>query len=918
MTPGRSPGLGSTALIFAAAAAARGLTLATAELWRDEAVVGVMSLRVLAGEFPVFFYGQNFMGSLEAYLSAVLVLFLGTRAWVLELLPVGLSLLFLFQVERLGRRLFPGPAVRFALLVLALPPLFLLKWSHEARSHYPLTLVLGTLAVHLVHGLVYRSLRPAEQFWGLIGLGLAAGVGWWTNHLIVIYLLPVFFMLWVSEKKIVLRWPAPLLLVTFLLGSLPLHLYHFRQKVPGLGILHLLSWPDPVMAFRDFFQNALPILLGVRPPLSSESWKWPVYLFLLALYGAALIFWLVRHRDGVADLLRLRKGRSDGTELLLLVVIAALVVNLFTVFSQRLSDNDQKYFLPVYTSLPLFLGFFIDGFKDRGRRLGEILLSLLVFLQCWGSYHQGGWPLFNPIERERIGEQTWAETRLIRELSTGGFNRAYTNEALGFKLTYLSGERIIATDPYQGIYLKYADRVDGAAHPAYLFPFENPGFEASLRGLGVEYRKSAPSPGYRLYSDFRLPPEIRELGDTRRWEAVSNVVGGSPAEAFDGDIISRWQVAQKAGSYFLLDLGENERLSKVVVWPGDYQDVPSGYTLDVSEDRKNWQAVTRVDQYHGPFFWSRSTPMIKIRRGRVEIVFEPVRVRYLKIALTRDKPGQSWSINEVRVYGPPLGASDQWIGPVPIDRLVGFLMKTKIQFVYADAGQAAAIRVGSEWRIQTPIFNHYLGDNGENQPTPQIFAPLEIKPDTALVIGPESKDEVDRLLQESGWSWSEKAFGPDRLYYRFSQPLRTRIPREGWRASASRNGSEAARVLDGSLQTRWTSGRPQSPDLSFELDLGKIRTISELVLDLGSSRLDYPRILTILVSPDGRDWQEVPTRIVPDLYWAGTRIFQMRADRLVYRFDPAVCRYLKLRQMGSDRTYFWSIHEINLYGPPPY
>ena len=102
MIPSRKQGLLIYGGIFGLALTARGIPLLTAELWRDEAVVGIMSLRVLAGEFPVFFFGQNFMGALEAYLSAVLILFLGNRAWVLELLPVILSLLFPFQVERLG------------------------------------------------------------------------------------------------------------------------------------------------------------------------------------------------------------------------------------------------------------------------------------------------------------------------------------------------------------------------------------------------------------------------------------------------------------------------------------------------------------------------------------------------------------------------------------------------------------------------------------------------------------------------------------------------------------------------------------------------------------------------------------------------------------------------------------------------
>ena len=61
----------------------RGLALATPNLWYDEANVGIMSLRVLAGDFPIFFYGQNFMGALEAYLNTLLFFILGPTplAW---------------------------------------------------------------------------------------------------------------------------------------------------------------------------------------------------------------------------------------------------------------------------------------------------------------------------------------------------------------------------------------------------------------------------------------------------------------------------------------------------------------------------------------------------------------------------------------------------------------------------------------------------------------------------------------------------------------------------------------------------------------------------------------------------------------------------------------------------------------------
>jgi hypothetical protein len=37
----------------------------------DEAIVGLMGRHILHGEFPIFFYGQKYMGSLEAHLGAL-------------------------------------------------------------------------------------------------------------------------------------------------------------------------------------------------------------------------------------------------------------------------------------------------------------------------------------------------------------------------------------------------------------------------------------------------------------------------------------------------------------------------------------------------------------------------------------------------------------------------------------------------------------------------------------------------------------------------------------------------------------------------------------------------------------------------------------------------------------------------------
>ena len=130
-----------------------------------------------------------------------------------------------------------------------------------------------------------------------------------------------------------------------------------------------------------------------------------------------------------------------------------MAVNLFTVFSRRLSDNDQKYLLPIFTSLPLLLGFFLEGFRKRGRWLAALLLGLLVFLQALGQLPAGR--LGAPSSRRNVNGIQPASPgggQTDRGTLRRGIHRLYTDEALGLKLTFLSGERIIGTDAYQGIY----------------------------------------------------------------------------------------------------------------------------------------------------------------------------------------------------------------------------------------------------------------------------------------------------------------------------------------------------------------------------------------------------------------------------------------------------------------------------------
>src|SRR6202521_4717934 len=84
------------------------------EIDGDEAVVGLMARHIaFLGERPVFYYGQPYLGSLEAFSAAPLFRLFDSSTLLLKLVPTAYSLGFLVLSAVLARRLF-GTAAALA------------------------------------------------------------------------------------------------------------------------------------------------------------------------------------------------------------------------------------------------------------------------------------------------------------------------------------------------------------------------------------------------------------------------------------------------------------------------------------------------------------------------------------------------------------------------------------------------------------------------------------------------------------------------------------------------------------------------------------------------------------------------------------------------------------------------------------
>lgn len=175
----------------------------------DEALVGIQAQHILQKEFPVYFYHQPYMGSLEAYLMAVIFAVAGSSVWTLKAEPVLLSLVVVWLTWRFASALADTarlpPAGRHwfmatATLLAALPPLYDTVLELRALGGYIeifiLMLLLLTSALRLTHRRAAGA-STREIAWRWAGLGFIVGLGLWVNPIIVYALLAAaLWLLW--------------------------------------------------------------------------------------------------------------------------------------------------------------------------------------------------------------------------------------------------------------------------------------------------------------------------------------------------------------------------------------------------------------------------------------------------------------------------------------------------------------------------------------------------------------------------------------------------------------------------------------------------------------------------------------------------------------------------------------------------
>ncbi len=496
----------------------------------DEAVVALMARHIVQGERPVFFYGQAYMGSIDAYLVAVGFWIFGEYIWVIRLvqclLYLGTILTAMWIVGRLAGN---SRAAAITGLLLAVPAVNMTLYTTASLGGYGEALLLGNIMIIAGFWLVNRLQRTesGRKSYLIIGLpalilGLLIGLGLWVNGLTLVYAVPVlFFILYQVVKRKNWRPLTNLIgagLIGLLIGSLAWWMFAAQNGFQALTselfgsaiAVEGGSYADRILNhFSSLILLGASAIMGLRPP-------WEVRWIVLPLIPIVVGLWAVILYAGIKKMSKPFPGRA----VLAIFGGTALTLAAAFVFTSFGADPSGRYFLPIQIALAVLAGFVTADWIVKKPAAGLVVAFLLVY-QLVGniqSIQQNPPGLTTQFyEPARVDHQYMDD--LILFLVENGETRGYTNYWVSYPLAFRTDETVIFIPrlPYHPD-LRYTLRDD--RYPPY-----DQIVAASPRIAYITSNNPELDQRFRIdFSAKQVTYKEAEIGDYRVFYSLSEVI----------------------------------------------------------------------------------------------------------------------------------------------------------------------------------------------------------------------------------------------------------------------------------------------------------------------------------------------------------------------------------------------------------
>lgn len=487
----------------------------------DEATMGLMALHIAQGRhFPSLFYGQAYMGTLEAYLAAPWFVAFGPSLFGLRAAVILLNVAFVVSMYLFARLVYGNRIALWTVLLLALA---LIPVRVVKAVGYAEILLFGSLVFLLAAWLASSGLpsrravdkkRRLVRLAGFGGWGLAAGLGLWSNLLVAPYVAASGVLLAAFCWREV-RSAGWCVVLGVLVGAAPLLVFNLsaapqQRSWATLRGLQQSGGAGAVATGAPLAQRAtgtvlvsIPYITGATAvcpqhvrewPVSGESSPYAKRCIAVAGVWTGIVLTLLTVAVGLAGgrlfahWARARSGRSppaddhhtvirDSTTIALLAAtLTTLALFVASPAPALVPREGSRYLLGLWIALPAVLWpLWIrrparQASRPSGTRLLRLIMAAALAMPVVVGTVATVWEL--PVVRAADHQRR----TLIGQLLSVGADRVYSDYWSCAPLIFSSRERIICSvlderlRPGFDRYLPYRDLVAAERHPTYLFP----------------------------------------------------------------------------------------------------------------------------------------------------------------------------------------------------------------------------------------------------------------------------------------------------------------------------------------------------------------------------------------------------------------------------------------------------------------
>ncbi len=440
----------------------------------DEAVTGLMARHLLSDplDHQAFYWGTNYGGTLPAMVAAVPFGVFGSSVLALNLTEVLWHGVAAVLVWRIGRRLIDDRAGIVAALIVWVWPALTVQWSTKARGFYGAIEVFGL--VMLLYALRLAE-RPGSRVDWLV-FGAAAGLGWWTNPMIVYLAVPAGIWLVARNRGALLEGFRTKALVFVLPGALAgaapwlyWNLGHHWSSLGGDANPGINRAEGFMGHFERTWREGLPVALGLKVPYDYE-WVTKPGTIAKALFLVGM---------GIVAVSLLIRGR--GALLLAIALVTYPVLHALGPVAGVTSEG--RYFFCLIPLLALALA---RAVARTGWAIAVLfpVLAVSTLIGLWNIPPGNGGVVFGRVVPTSLDP-------LISSLRAEHVSAVFADYWIAYRLTFESRERVIGSALEGERYPPYGRTVRQDPSSGWVFPEETLAelqFRDHLVAMGIPYR----------------------------------------------------------------------------------------------------------------------------------------------------------------------------------------------------------------------------------------------------------------------------------------------------------------------------------------------------------------------------------------------------------------------------------------------